>query len=145
MNKIYFLIIFIILLAGTPGTALAHGVKVTYATTSVIQIMAAYGTGEPFSEGQVTIFAPDNPSVPWATGKVDENGRYFFTPAPSKPGTWDVQVRRAGHGGMVHIPVGTTQTAAGHTGYTTAQIVLMGVCATWGFVGTALFFSRRKS
>ncbi|MDO7786793.1 carboxypeptidase regulatory-like domain-containing protein [Desulforamulus aquiferis] len=145
MNKLYLLTLSIIMLMATPVTALAHGVNITFESTSAIYIKAAYDTGEPFSEGQVTIFAPDNPSVPWATGKADENGHYYFTPDPSKPGTWDVQVRSAGHGGMVHIPVGTTQADIGGAGYTATQIVLMGACAIWGFVGTALFFSRRKS
>ena len=129
-----------------PATAFAHGVEVTYKTKSAIEITATYDTGGPLSEGQVTIFAPDNPSEPWATGKSDKNGRFTFAPDPSKPGTWDVQVRRAGHGGMIHIPVEKgTAAASGSTGYAPLQIVLMAICVVWGLIGTALFFLRRKS
>jgi nickel transport protein len=131
-----------------PGPALAHGVDLKYKTVSAIEVTATYDTGAPLSEGQVAVFSPDNPSVPWSKGKCDENGRFTFTPDPSKPGTWDVQVRLAGHGGMIHIPVGTAgdeKAVSGGTGYSTLQIVVMSASAAWGFIGTALFFSRRKS
>jgi nickel transport protein len=54
-------------------------------------------------------------------------------------------VRQAGHGDMVHIPIGEGMATTGGTGYTPLQIVLMGACVAWGFVGTALFFSRRQA
>jgi len=146
MKKVihFYVLIFLFILV-FPATALGHGVEIDYRTTKAIEITATYDTGEPVSEGQVIIYAPDNPSTPWATGKCDEKGRFTFTPDPSKPGTWDVQVRKAGHGGMIHIPVGEDETAAGSTGYTTPQIILMVASITWGLIGTALFFSRRKS
>jgi nickel transport protein len=87
-----------------------------------------------------------DPSTPWLTGTCDEEGRFSFTPDPSKPGTWDVQVRHAGHGDMVHIVIGKEGvTAQGDSGFNPLQIVLMGICVVWGFVGTALFFSRRSA
>lgn len=143
MHRLVFIMLLMIL-AGSPDIALAHGVRVTYETTNLIHIKAAYDTGEPFKAGQVSVFAPDNPSVPWVTGKTDEKGSYSFTPDPAKPGNWDVRVRSAGHGEIIHIPVGTTQTSVGDNGYTTIQIITMLACVTWGFIGTALFFSRRK-
>ena len=144
--KIFILLIVCLLIL--PGAALAHGVSVKYKTASSIEVTAAYDTGTPLSEGQVAVFSPDNPSVPWLKGKCDENGRFTFTPDSSKPGTWDVQVRLAGHGGMIHIPVGTAgdeKAASGGTGYSNLQIVVMSASAAWGFIGTALFFSRRKN
>ena len=95
--------------------------------------------------GQVTVYAPDDPSTPWLTGTCDEEGRFIFTPDLSKSGTWDVQVRQSGHGDIVHIPIeeGGQLATSGSTGYTPLQIVLMGVSVAWGLVGTALFFSRR--
>ncbi len=44
--------------------------------------------------------------TPWLTGICDQQGRFSFTPDPDLPGTWDVQVRQAGHGDIIHIPVG---------------------------------------
>ena len=69
----------------------------------------------------------------------------MFTPDSTKPGTWDVQVRQAGHGDMIHIPIGEDLALTGTTGYTTLQIMLMGASVIWGFVGTALFFSYRRA
>lgn len=137
--------LFLLLTLSLPAVSCAHGVEITYQVKNAIEISAKYDTGEPVSEGQVTIFAPDNPSTPWFTGKCDEDGHFVFTPDPSKPGTWDIQVRKAGHGGMIHIPVGEEKPVSGITGYTTLQIVLMAACVIWGLVGTALFFTRRKS
>jgi len=133
-----------LLALGLTATAFAHGAKIEYTISMAIEIHAAYDTGAPMAGGQVTVYAPDDPSTPWLTGVCDEEGRFVFTPDTSKPGTWDVQVRQAGHGDMVHIPIGEDMAVSGSTGYTPLQIVLMGVCVVWGFVGSALFFSRRK-
>lgn len=147
MNKkpLFSILLIFSLVLCIPTAAFAHGAKITYQTTQAIEIRATYDTGSPMSGAQVTIYAPDDPSKPWATGTCDENGRFTFTPDPSKPGTWDVQVRHSGHGGMVHIPVGEATQASGGTGYTPLQIVLMAGCVVWGFIGTTLFFTRRKS
>lgn len=141
-----FIPVLTVLLMIWPAAAFAHGVDINYLTKTAVEIEAKYDTGKPLSEGQVTVYAPDDPAKPWATGKADENGRYIFTPDPSKPGTWDVQVRLAGHGEMVHIPVGgdSAATSAGSV-YTAMQIVLMSACVIWGLVGTALYFARRKN
>ena len=133
----------LLLALGLATTASAHGVKLAYKINMVIEITAAYDTGEPMGGAQVAVYAPDDPTTPWLTGVCDENGRFIFMPDPSKPGTWDVQVRHMGHGGMIHIPIGEGVATSGGTGYTPLQIVLMALCVVWGFVGTALFFSRR--
>ena len=135
----------VIFIFSVPLAAFGHGVAIEYQTTKAVGLTARYDTGEPLSNGQVTIYAPDNPSTPWKTGQCDEEGRFTFTPDPSKTGTWDIQVRKAGHGGMIHVNVGGEETVAGSTGYTTPQIVLMVACVVWGFIGTALFFKRRKN
>ena len=138
--------LFTLLLAlGMTATASAHGVKIEYKINVAVEVLAAYDTGEPMAGGQVAVYAPDDPSTPWLTGVCDEDGRFTFTPDPSRPGTWDVQVRQSGHGDMVHIPIGEGTAMAGGTGYTPLQIVLMAACVVWGFVGTALFFSRRRA
>ena len=137
--------LFTLLLAlGLTATAFAHGAKIEYKISTTVEILAAYDTGEPMAGGQVAVYAPDDPSTPWLTGVCDEDGRFTFTPDPSRPGTWDVQVRQSGHGDMVHIPIGEDVAMSGTTGYTPLQVVLMGASVVWGFVGSALFFSRRR-
>ena len=141
----FILTLALLLTLGLTMTAAAHGARVEYKTSMAVEIHATYDTGEPMGGGQVTVYAPDDPSTPWLTGVCDEDGRFTFTPDPSKPGTWDVQVRQSGHGDMVHIPIGESMAVAGGTGYTPLQIVLMAACVVWGFVGAALFFSRRRT
>ena len=94
---------------------------------------------------QVVVYAPDAPSTPWLTGVCDNEGRFSFTPDSSRSGIWDVQVRLAGHGGMVHIPVGEDAATSGSIGgYSYLQIALMAVCVIWGSIGTALYFRPRR-
>jgi nickel transport protein len=129
-----------------PVTALAHGVTIQYSSDTEITIVAKYDTGTPMAGAQVTVYAPDDPSTPWLTGVCDDEGHFSFTPDASKPGIWDVQVRLAGHGGMIHIPVGgdSTTTSGGLGGYSHLQIALMAACVIWGCIGTALYFRRRR-
>ena len=135
--------LFCILLVAPP-LVLAHGAHVTYSVATTVDLEAQYDSGEPMGGAQVTIYAPNDPTTGWLTGTCDEQGRFSFTPDPSLPGTWDVQVRQAGHGDMVHIVVGEGGNADGAGAYTPLQIALMSACVVWGFVGTALYFSRRK-
>lgn len=130
---------------GLTATALAHGAQITYQIKPTVEIEATYDSGEPLAEGQVTVYAPDDPATPWLTGVCDEEGRFTFTPDPSIPGTWDVQVRQAGHGDIVHIPIGEEGATGSGGGLTPLQIALMAGSVIWGAVGTALFFSRRGS
>ena len=133
-----------LLVLGLAVTTYAHGAKVEYAISTTVEIQATYDSGDPMAEAQVTVYAPDDLATPWLTGICDKEGRFTFTPDTSIPGTWDVQVRKAGHGDMVHIPIGEQGATSGGTGYTSLQYVLMGATTVWGFVGTALFFSRHK-
>ena len=128
-----------------PNTIYAHGAKIEYTVSTSIDIVAKYDNGEPMSGGQVSIYAPDNPSTPWLTGVCDEQGRFSFTPDLSLPGTWDIQVRQAGHGDMIHIKIEEGSVSGESSGnYSVAQIEVMSVCVIWGLIGTALFFKRRK-
>lgn len=144
-RKLLIMLIISLLSLGVANMAYAHGVKITHQANMAFDISAAFDTGEQLEGAQVTIFAPDNPSKPWSTGVCDKNGHFTFTPDFSKPGNWAVQVRKGGHGGLIHISVGEDMAASGSTGYTALQMVLMAGCVVWGLVGTGLFFSRRKS
>lgn len=128
----------------TAMSAYAHGARIEYRVMRVIEITALFDTGDPIQEGQVTVYAPDDPSTPWLSGATDEDGRFSFTPDPEMMGTWDVQVRQAGHGDIVHIPLEGGNLSSGGAGFTPLQIVLMSVCVLWGLAGTALYFSRSK-
>jgi len=130
-----------------PASAYAHGAEIKYTVGTTIEIVASYDSGEPMAGAQVVIYAPDDPVNPWLTGVCDDEGRFSFSPDASKPGMWDVQVRQAGHGDIVHIPIGAgTEAPAGSIGgYTNLQIGLMAACVVWGSIGTALYFSRRRN
>jgi nickel transport protein len=145
--KLVVALLVLMLTLGVTATTSAHGAKIDYTISPAVEIRATFDTGEPMAEGQVTVYAPDDPSTPWLTGTCDEEGRFIFTPDLAKPGTWDVQVRQAGHGDIIHIPIeeGGQVTASSSTGYTPLQIVLMGASVAWGLVGTALFFSRKRA
>jgi nickel transport protein len=128
-----------------PAQALAHGVNIEYSSDVEITIVAKYDTGTPMAGAQVAVYAPDDPTTPWLTGVCDDEGVFSFTPDTSKPGTWDVQVRLAGHGGIIHIPVGEGAAASGGLGgYSWLQIAIMAACVIWGSVGTALYSRRRR-
>ncbi|MFC1999104.1 carboxypeptidase-like regulatory domain-containing protein [Chloroflexota bacterium] len=123
-----------------PITAYAHGAAIDISTD--VTITATYDNGEPMSGAQVTIHAPDDAVNPWddpGTGICDADGRYSFTPDPDIPGRWRVQVSKAGHGDDTYLDV------VGGGGLSVLQIVLMSVCVAWGFVGTALYFRRKRS
>ncbi|NJO73839.1 MAG: carboxypeptidase regulatory-like domain-containing protein [Leptolyngbyaceae cyanobacterium RM1_406_9] len=150
--------------------AIAHGVEINYQATEAIALQANYDSGEPMAEAQVSVYSPEDPSTPWLTGTADASGRFVFAPDPSIPGNWEVQVRQAGHGEILNIPVGGEEGvlatsadgsrepgASATDGESDSQIVsstgdnlslpqkgLMAVSVIWGFVGTALFFLARK-
>ncbi|WP_017304964.1 carboxypeptidase-like regulatory domain-containing protein [Spirulina subsalsa] len=139
----------------------AHGSRLDYHSTEAITLTASYDNGEMMKNAQVTIYAPNDPQTPWLRGTTDEQGEFVFTPDPSIPGNWEVMVRQAGHGNIVSIPVGDSTSEAGQTpegetpavrqapgssgGYTPMQKAVMAGLGIWGFVGTALFFTRRNA
>jgi len=122
----------------------AHGVILEYTSDVKIEITARYDSGTPMAGAQVAVYAPGDPTTPWLTGVCDEEGRYSFVPDTAQPGIWDIQVRLAGHGGIIHVPVGSSEAAASGGGFSHLQIGLMVACVVWGTVGTALYFSRRR-
>jgi len=201
----YIVVVCIILVSTMP--ILAHGVRINHtidASTGAITITAAFDTGEVLNEAAVVIFAPNDLMNPWSTDVMDETGSYTFIPDYSIEGFWDIQVRKAGHGGLINVEItgdmmpdttevtddeanartitlsdGSQVTVTGDVnfimdgdtlifatelsnsdtetspvqsvtqtqstnGFTTAQIIIMSLSVIWGFVGTALYFMRRK-
>ena len=110
------------------------------------------------TEAQVVIYSPDDPVNPKIKGTTDSEGYFVFM--PDKAGNWDVKVRQAGHGNIITIALGEktvveetkveetkveeTKMEVNNPGYTPMQKLLMAVTGVWGFVGTALYFSRSK-
>ena len=128
------------------GVALAHSVSVTWeACDEEISVKAAWDDGLPMVEAQVAVFSPLNPASPFLSGKTDDEGIFIFKLDDSHGGVCDVQVRKAGHGEMIHIDLSIDEARHGGASvYTTGQILLMAVCVIWGFAGTAFFFHSRK-
>lgn len=127
--------------------ASAHGTEIDLSEVGAIEIHARFDTGEPMANAQVSIFAPSDKATPWQLGEADENGHFVFVPDRAIAGTWDVQVRTAGHGDWVYIDVAEGNIAGLTTsggGLTVAQIVMMSAAIIWGFIGTALYFMRPK-
>lgn len=151
--KLIIPIIFTSIFSESVRTA-AHGVKIEYQSVQAIEIDAKFDTGEPMSEAQVTVYAPDNPSTPWLTATSDKNGKFVFAPDYSKPGTWAIQLRKAGHGELINLPIAQDNATVNNLSariskrqstsrsFTPLQLILMGAAGIWGFIGTALYFSR---
>lgn len=143
-----------LVLASMASTAFAHGVSLTSTASQalVVEIDAAYDNGDPMVAAQVMVYAPNDPSQPWMTATTDEQGQFVFVPDQALPGTWEVTVRQSGHGGTTYVEVSdnpearvATQVAGTGTSYSSFQWVLMGASVVWGFVGTALYFSKGKA
>lgn len=143
MSILRALLLILVVWLAAYAPAYAHGAKIDYQVRTTIDITATYDSGEPMAEAQVSVFSPDDPQNPWLTGTCDAEGAFSFAPDPSLPGTWDIQVRQAGHGDIIHVAVGgDSATTAG--GLSAVQIIVMAACVLWGFVGTALYFSKRR-
>lgn len=144
--------LWVIICCSSPVILYAHGAQMTYQLTTGIVVQALYDSGQPMSSAQMTVYAPDDPTRPWLTDSSNEQGEFRFVPAPGVTGIWSVQARQAGHGAMIYIDVG-------HNGAATAisqvkqvvsttsflQRLLMAAAVIWGCVGTALYFSGRRS
>ncbi|MDJ0553544.1 MAG: carboxypeptidase regulatory-like domain-containing protein [Microcoleaceae cyanobacterium MO_207.B10] len=138
------------------GKAMAHGVKIKHQFTPAIKINAAFDSGTPFNNAEVIVYAPNDPAKPWLKGTTDNQGNFIFSPDSSLSGYWEIQVRQAGHGGMVSVPFGVDKShknanyrsnylASSSGDYNPLQKGLMIGSVIWGFVGTALFFSRFRN
>lgn len=159
MNLIFRLLLVLSLVLTGAGLTLAHGVDITHTidpASGAITISASFDTGEALDAAQVAVFAPSDLLNPWLTGTTDASGAFTFTPDYADEGTWDVQVRRAGHGGLMHLALNASMQVAARgvsgtlgdsvsAGFTPAQIILMAASVVWGFIGTALYFMSRQN
>lgn len=155
MNRFYFFLALLSTVA-MPQQALAHGANIEYQETSAITIQAKYDDGTPMANAQVVVYAPSDRATPWLKGTTDESGNFTFIPdrQPENLGNWDIKVRQSGHGDITSIPItndlqagdkSQVQSLATKTGYNPMQKMVIAAAGVWGFVGTALFFSRKSS
>ncbi len=123
-----------------------HGARVIWEMQGdSVHISASFDDGQPMDRAQVTVFSGAAPSMPYIVGMTDENGGFSFLPDREESLNWDVQVRKAGHGDIVHFSLAEETTAENEQGmFTTLQILLMSACVIWGFIGTAFFFASRR-
>lgn len=160
LNYLAFLTFFSVI--GFSQKAFAHGANIVYQQTAAIELTATYDDGTPMDNAQVVIYAPDNPAIPWQKGTTDAEGKFSFIPSSTVSGNWDVKIRQSGHGDIVSIPWQIENTIAAvesednvanvntkilsaNSSYTPMQKIVMAATGVWGFIGTALFFSRQKS
>ena len=155
MNRFYFFLALLSTVA-IGQQALAHGANIEYQETYAITIQAKYDDGTPMANAQVVVYAPSDRATPWLKGTTDESGNFTFIPdrQPENLGNWDIKVRQSGHGNITSIPItndvqageqSQVQSLATKTGYNPMQKMVMAAAGVWGFVGTALFFSRKSS
>ncbi len=129
-----------------PGQALSHGAWIEWSEEGgEVAIRALYDDGTPMAGASVTVYPVEtSPTDPWLVGETDSIGVFRFTPDESLSHTWDLRVRKAGHGDMVRIDLTAPGTVRGSTALSTGQIILMTVCVVWGLIGTGLYFASRK-
>ena len=154
MTRFYFLLTLLALIL-IPERALAHGANIEYKETSAITIKAKYDDGTPMANAQVIVYAPSDPATPWLKGTTNDLGSFTFVPdnEPQNIGNWDVKVRQSGHGDITSIAiadgkltnVADNRLLSAEGGYSSSQKMVMAAAVGWGFIGTALFFSRSKS
>jgi nickel transport protein len=153
MTRFYFFFTLLALIAA-PEKILAHGANIEYRQTPAITIEAKYDDGTPMANAQVVIYAPSDRANPWLKGTTDDAGNFSFVPDTTQKnaGDWDIKVRQSGHGDITSIPIANGKLADASAGasastadYTPSQKIVMAAAVGWGFLGTALFFSRSKS
>ncbi len=129
--KTFHLIIAALIALVVVGTASAHGTDIVWQ----------------FVNAQIVAYAPDNPSEPYFQGIADENGHIEFPIDPTVTGSWDISVRTAGHGEMLHVPVDSSATSlsgAGNQGRSPTQTILLAGVVIVVLGGVALYFMRGK-
>ena len=136
-----FRIIIIISLLLLPALLLySHGVAIDYSIKKTVTVRAFYDDGSPVAGGNVVVYSPEDKKVPRLKGIADEQGMYSFTPEDSG-GTWDIQVRKDGHGEFVHIELGAA--SKGTTKLSMLQKGIMAALVLWGLAGTLFFFMKK--
>ncbi len=70
-----------------------------------LEIQSVFSNGQPLKGAKVSIYAPERPLSPYATGMTDSQGRYSFKPNEAIKGEWEVKIERDGHSDILSVPV----------------------------------------
>ena len=128
--------------------ASAHGTaQLRYRQEPAIQIEALHDNGEPMINAKVRIYAPENHRKPLIVGNTDSQGQFRFIPQARQTGSWTVTVSQLGHSHNINIPIQQNLAlAAAQTSstYSPLQKLTMAIVGIWGFLGTALYFTRNS-
>jgi nickel transport protein len=124
----------------------AHGTEYEILSEGVIGIKALFDTGEAMADSRVLIFAPGEKAPTFET-KTDGHGIACFS--PDRSGIWVLQIRdEGGHGMRINLEIDDSMKliseSTGSRRLSDGQRIAMAVCVAFGFVGTALYFFRRK-
>jgi nickel transport protein len=127
------------------SVAFAHGVEYEFIRDNVT-IKASFSGGKPFYPATFDLYSPDDYEEVYLSGETSDKGMFSFK--PNKPGKWVVMLRdKTGHGTRINIDVNkdlSINTGESNSSTALYQKIIMAVCVIWGFIGTALFFIRRK-
>ncbi|MEM6450024.1 MAG: carboxypeptidase-like regulatory domain-containing protein [Cyanobacteria bacterium P01_D01_bin.105] len=121
----------------------AHGAQIEVLQHPAIEIVATFDTGAPMANAQVAVYAPNALETPWKTGRTDNEGRFSFMPDVAE-GTWEVTVRKAGHGQTTTFALSAASDARAPDANVPAPRQWLSMAAVvWGFIGTALYFTKK--
>ncbi len=94
--------------AGWATAAWGHAVQTDYFVdlfSSNLELAATYSSGEPMTEAEVLVYAPNNTETPWTEGTTDAAGQYVFLPDETIQGEWRVEIQKEGHQDIIFVPV----------------------------------------
>ena len=139
-------VLFGLMLCASAPLLYCHGAIYEVLTGGVVGIRASFDTGEPMAAARVLVFAPGETEKYYET-KTDRNGIVCFS--PDRKGMWVIQVlAEGGHGLRINLPVDSSMSvqprAESASGSSYLQKIIMAIAVVWGFIGTGLFFSRKR-
>jgi len=70
-----------------------------------VMVTAIYSNQDPMANGRIQIYAPGTSDTPWLVGRLDENGRYRFSPDLSRRGRWTIRVQSDGHTNFINLVI----------------------------------------
>ena len=90
---------------GFASVGRTHGGRIEQKAAEAIVLETFENSGAPMSGAIVAIYTPQDSVTPWKTGTTDAQGQFIFIPDRSQPGEWTAQIRFAGHGHTIPIPI----------------------------------------
>jgi nickel transport protein len=151
---------------GLPTTAFAHMIETDYLLPApvapgvkasqdrgTVKFTARFSSGEPFSNGKITVYAPGNEDTPWLETQTNEEGEYEFQPDQSQEGDWTINIGEGGHWDSWTVPVkakgksvtfGEISDASSQTPGVPPHLLVIGAACLSGGIGSVLLRARRQ-